>query len=675
MNLHTNLQGRLRNTSLSKSHGLMPVFEALVNSIHSIEEKGNLDTNGQITLELIRDSQVILDLENNSVSEITGFIVYDNGIGFNEANMRSFETLDSDHKIEKGCRGVGRLLWLKVFDQVDISSVFKTESGEYQQRTFTFNAKQGVKNIDTSTVKDTDTYTSISLINFDSNYRSHSPKTTVNIANALLEHCLWYFVRAQGVPNIYVKDGAEQVSLNALYDTYMHSSAKSESIKIKDQLFELTHIKFRASANKKHVMSLCAANRLVKEESINGKIPGLYGKITDDKGDFIYSCYVSSPYLDERVRSERTSFEIAENFDGLFADTEITLKDIREKIIECAKVYLQDFLVANVKAGRDRVDNFISKKAPRYRPIINYIDEQELIVDPNISDKDLELHLHKQLAEIERKLLEDGHDVMSPAAGENFDDYQERLNNYLRTAEDIKKSDLANYVSHRRVILDLLEKSIKRMDDGKFAREDLIHKLIMPMGKDSNEVSVDASNLWLIDERLAFHNYLASDKTLNSMPITGDQSSKEPDVCALNVYDNPIFVSDKQTPPLASITVIEIKRPMRNDAKAGEEKDPIEQALGYLNRIRKGRVYTAGGRPIPNSEVIPGYCYVIADLTDSVVARCEMLDLTITSDHMGYFGFHKQFKAYIEVISFDRLVNAAKERNRAFFDMLGLPSN
>ena len=41
---------------------------------------------------------------------------------------------------------------------------------------------------------------------------------------------------------------------------------------------------------------------------------------------------------------------------------------------------------------------------------------------------------------------------------------------------------------------------------------------------------------------------------------------------------------------------------------------------------------------------------------------------------MGYFGFHKKFKAYIEVISFDRLVNMANERNKAFFDKLGLPS-
>jgi hypothetical protein len=28
----------------------------------------------------------------------------------------------------------------------------------------------------------------------------------------------------------------------------------------------------------------------------------------------------------------------------------------------------------------------------------------------------------------------------------------------------------------------------------------------------------------------------------------------------------------------------------------------------------------------------------------------------------------------VEVSSFDRVVNAAKERNRAFFDQLGLPS-
>ena len=105
-----------------------------------------------------------------------------------------------------------------------------------------------------------------------------------------------------------------------------------------------------------------------------------------------------------------------------------------------------------------------------------------------------------------------------------------------------------------------------------------------------------------------------------------------------------------------------------------EGGDPIEQALKYLDRIRQGKVQTAQGRPIPASEDIPGFCYVICDLTPSIVNRCDIHDLTRTSDSMGYFAYKKNYKAYVEVISFDRLVNLAKERNRAFFDKLGLPT-
>lgn len=675
MSLHTNLQGRLRNTSLNKSHGLLPVFEAVVNSIHSIEENGNLETTGQITLELIRSDQTPLNFEALTVNEITGFTVQDNGIGFNDANIESFETLDSDHKIDKGCRGVGRLLWLKAFDRADISSIYKNETGELLKRDFSFDAKNGIQlGNPTSVVAGSKIQTTLQLKGFDEGFRNSSPKNAHTIADALLEHCLWYFVRDAGSPRIFVKDDTETISLEDLYNKYMHSSAQHDSINIKNVKFELTHIKFRSSANKKHSMSLCASSRLVKEESIQGKIPGLYGKITDENGDFIYACYVSSPFLDSRVRAERTSFDIAEHFDGFFANTEISLRDIRENVIECAKVYLQDFLSANVKAGQERVEEFIAQKAPRYRPILSRIDEQELIVDPSISDKDLELHLYKHWTDIEHQLIEKGHDIMTVGDNESLGDYQERLNDYLRTAEDLKKSDLANYVSHRRVILDILEKSIQPLANGRYAREELIHELIMPLRKNSNEISLDSCNLWLLDERLAFHDYLASDTSLNAMPITGDTSGKEPDICALNVCDNPILVSDKQTLPLASITVVEIKRPMRNDAKAGEEKDPIEQALGYLNRIREGKVKTAKGLLIPNSADVPGYCYVICDLTDSIIQRCKMSDLLPTHDHMGYFGYNKNYKAYIEVISYNQLVKSAKERNHAFFEKLGLPS-
>lgn len=671
MSLQTNLKGRLRNTSLPKSHGLMPVFEAVVNSIHSIEETKN-SLNGKIVLRINRTTQGSLDLDAKSQSPIIGFTIIDNGCGFDEANFKSFETLDSDHKIDKGCRGVGRLMWLKVFGLVEVESHFFDIDGELKKRIFRFDDKSGVHDEKVVEATYQKPGTIIKLLDFDENFRKQVPAKGQSIANQLLEHVLWYFVRQGSAPKILLEDTDEVFDLDLLLQEHMHASAFLETITIRDHQFELTHIKFRASVNKKHQLALCAANRLVKEESIQGKIPGLYGKISDVSGEFTYTCYISSDYLNQHVRSERTSFDIAEDVEDML--NEVSFKDIREAVLIRTKEYLQDVLAENVSAGRKRVDDFINNHAPRYRPIANYVAEELLIVDPEKSDKELELHLHAQWYEVERQLVSEGHDIMLPQNNEHVEEYKERLGDYLRKAGDLKKSDLANYVSHRKVIIDLLQKSIERLEDGKYAREDMIHELIMPMRKDSVEVFLDSCNLWLIDERLAFHNYLASDKTLNSMPITGNESTKEPDLLSLRVFDNPLLVNDQISFPLAAITIIEIKRPMRNDMREGEDKDPIDQALSYLERIREGKVTTKSGRPIPGNNEIPGYCYVLCDITESMHRRCRRANLRITSDGMGYFGYNEPSHAYIEVISFDQLVKAARERNRAFFDKLGLPS-
>lgn len=682
MNMETNLQGRLRNTSLPYNHGLLPLFEAVLNSIHSIEEAGLTSKDGSITVEIIRDKQQDIDFDGgekkrgpDACKDVVGFKITDNGIGFTNPNMKSFLTLDSEYKADKGGRGVGRLLWLKAFKRVSVKSVYKDDGGKLKSRSFLFAVTSGVSKEEITDVPSGAARTTcIYLDGFGSKYCEASRKTTRAIANNLFEHCLWYFVREGGTPCIVIKDDEESIMLDDVYEGAMVSSAETEHIVVKDKEFDLTHIKLRTNLSHSHVIVFCAAKRLVKEESITGRIPGLYGSLRDKTGEFMYACYVTSSFLDETVRSERTGFNIMENQGELFAQSEISLSEIRDAVIAKASKHLSKYLEENKTKARDRIESFVSRKAPRYRPILARIPEDELVIDPNISDKDLDLTLHKHLAEIEEQLLAAGHDIMNPKENEDFPDYQKRLQEYLKTAEDIKKSDLANYVSHRRVILELLEKAIQKGEDGQYAREDMIHNLIMPMRHDSNEVMQDSCNLWLVDERLAFHDYLASDKTLSSMPITDSTETKEPDIFALNVFDNPILVSEGDRLPLASIVVVEIKRPMRNDAAEGEDKDPIEQVLGYLERIRRGTVKTASGRPIPRSENIAGYCYVICDITTSIENRCRMHDAVRTTDGLGYFFYKRSFNAYVEVISFDRLVNAAKERNRAFFDKLGLPT-
>lgn len=678
MSMNTFLAGRLRNTPLPRAHGLLPLFEAVVNSIQAIAAAKLSVGVGEIVVEIERASQQGLQFESSGrrgappQEAIIGFRVRDNGCGFDDAIFQSFETLDSDFKASEGCRGVGRLLWLKAFDSVKVSSAFVGADGKLLRRGFTFTAAKGVDGLTVSPSSSAARRTEVHLWGFKKEYRERAPKTGKTIANDLFEHCLWYFVREGGAPKILVVDHDEAIQLDEVHEECMHSSAQRQSLTIKDQPFELTHLKLKASTPRDPFIAWCAAGRVVKEEGIVGKVPGLHGRITDDGGDFLYACYMTSPFLDQHVRPERIGFDIEEISDALFAATELSLSDIRTAVLESSKAFLTNYLRESRAAGRERVEKFVSQRAPRYRPILPQISEEKLIVDPSISDRDLDLLLHKQLSEIESSLLTEGHAIMAVETGETPEGYRIRLDEYLSKVEAIKMSDLAGYVFHRKIILDILEKAIARGDDGRYAREELIHGVIMPMRTTSNDL-LDKSNLWLIDERLAFHDFLASDKPLSSMPIVQTDETKKPDIVALNVFNEPLLVAEGQRLPLASIVVVEIKRPMRNDAASGEDKDPIEQALGYLDRIRNGQTQTASGRPIPRSDETPGFCYIICDLTPSVEKRCKLAQLTVTSDRQGYFGYNSNYKAYIEVVSFDRLLNGARERNRAFFDKLGLP--
>ena len=210
----------------------------------------------------------------------------------------------------------------------------------------------------------------------------------------------------------------------------------------------------------------------------------------------------------------------------------------------------------------------------RYRSILRHLGDDKLSVDPGIGDRELELQLHRHLADIEADLLEEGQEVLSSQYLEP-EEYEDKLRRYLEKVDDVKKSDLAAYVSRRRVILDLLAKAIQADRNGRYAREDVVHSLIMPMRVTSDDAPESVSNLWVIEEGLAFHDYLASDKPIRSMPVTGSDSPLEPDLFALQVYDEPVLVAPGNSARLASIVVVEIKRPMRNDAAPGPEKDPV----------------------------------------------------------------------------------------------------
>ena len=675
--LTISLAGRVRNTSLPKSHSLLPLMEAVVNGLQAIDARfGENVERGRLRVTIERSEQEELDFGHGpgrtTLKPIVGFTVEDNGVGFTPNNMSSFETLDSDYKAEMGCRGVGRLLWLKAFDTVAIRSAYEDADGRLCERQFRFSVDREVENMDASGGFG-DAGSVVHLRGFKDAFQRNAPKTAEAIARELFEHCSWYFLRPGGAPDVTLVDD-EVISLGGLmHDAF--SELPTTTIDVKGRKFDMVNLCIKsATRNMAPRLYWCAASRVVAQENLTGKIPGLYGRLKDGTStDFTYVCYLSSNYLDEHVRVDRTAFDIDDRAPGATLDGDISLEDIRSGVLEAVEKILADSLAAARDEGKARVNEFVSERAPRYRPVLSRLEALGVTVDPSIKDTELELLLHRNLQKLESDAIADGQAVFAEIGSTRPQDYEERLNRYLDTIKDINQSDLAAYVSRRRVILDILCKVIRTDEQGRYHREDAVHSLLMPMRTDSNELGSDASNLWIIDERLAFHDYLASDKTLRSMPVTGSGSTREPDILSTRLVDAPVLAAEGERLPLPSIVVVEIKRPMRNDAS--EDKDPILQSLDYVKRVRSGGVLTASGRPIPASQDSPAFCYILADLMPTLVTRCEYANLRRTHDGLGYFGFNEPAKAYIEVMSFERLVNSATERNRAFFDKLGLPSS
>ena len=104
--MHNDLNGRLRNTNLPYSKGLMPVFEAVINSIESIEDRSLIEqqslSNYYIRLEIERVEQLDSGPKPGArpEGEITGFRIIDNEVGFTDENWESFKTLDSFYKLK-----------------------------------------------------------------------------------------------------------------------------------------------------------------------------------------------------------------------------------------------------------------------------------------------------------------------------------------------------------------------------------------------------------------------------------------------------------------------------------------------------------------------------------------------------------------------------------------------
>ena len=68
----------------------------------------------------------------------------------------------------------------------------------------------------------------------------------------------------------------------------------------------------------------------------------------------------------------------------------------------------------------------------------------------------------------------------------------------------------------------------------------------------------------------------------------------------------------------------------------------------------------------------PIYLYIIADIVPKIKDFADQANLTQTPDGEGYIGFMKAYNAYVQIMSFKKLVDDARMRNAIFFRKIGL---
>lgn len=93
----------------------------------------------------------------------------------------------------------------------------------------------------------------------------------------------------------------------------------------------------------------------------------------------------------------------------------------------------------------------------------------------------------------------------------------------------------------------------------------------------------------------------------------------------------------------------------------------------YLH-MPKGKERDKEGRFIHVSPTTAFYAYLVCDFeTDSDFEKAaKSKGMTKTPDGLGYFGFNPNYNTYLELMSFSKLLNDAKQRNRIFFQRLGI---
>jgi len=704
MSLDLDFAGRVKKIRAPLAHSLHALFEAVANSFDSTEHLGH---KARISVRILRQEVKALFSSPEKEYVLTGYEIEDNGVGFTDQNMEYFKRSDTMNKV--GGKGVGRLLWLKIFDNVNVASTYK-ENGDWRKREFPFSfSKKGVDDADIASqkLKTGECKTTIGLENPKRDRLPYLVQDPQELAARLLEHFLLYFAVLKGPQlRVFCDYVDSSIDVGHLYKETIGNRHKLEDIEVDGQRFSLHHLFVKPTTTRKNLIRICARRRVVMTDTVASVVPEVsVSQAVTLHQAYRYHAYVTGDYFDENTNDERSEVrfakaatpkeeaEEAEPQATLLVPEEVeqasegvTKEALTSELADRIRKHLSEH-IANVRMKKEKqLEDFANKEQPQFRPFVSIAKKhvERLPARPNKRDLEVALYLAKMEGrdELEKSVAEIVNKV------ESAEHVQERRRELVdRFASEANRhaiSALAEYVCTRRAVIDVLKSNLGKQD-GSYEYEGVIHDLIFPRHITSDDIPVgpldagerEIENLWLLDERLVFHRLLTSDKPLStlkqllvanrSVQVDFSDKNDEPDIL---IFDPALVTAENDC--FETLGIVEFKRPGRDDYTLA--KNPIQQIIEIARKIKDAKqVETRTGAIQGISGNVRFYGYAVCDVTSSLRPIIEdSYRMQHTPDGIGYYAFHDNLNLLIEVIPYSRIVSDAERRNAAFFKKLGM---
>lgn len=640
--------GRINNMRLpdGKTAILYSVYEAVSNSIHAIYDRFGEEI-------AARRGKVDVNIVLEESGDISSISVTDNGIGFTDENIESFETSDSRFKYKRGGKGVGRFIWIKMFQTIRVDSVVgHGRSKERIKFRFAPEKSNSIAYKRTLPAPNEELTTTVTLSKMRQEQRGQ-----VRPSSYLKDLALHFFPQfvSGTLPRINISYNGEITSLNDFISDKVETPSKQQFIvdfgNVKKEVkIEHLFVDPNISTNLRNTYLLTAHGRLVGDPiSIEQKY-----SLKDLPNRKAYVAIVSSDFLDDRVDQERLGFKMTTQQRELLDNA----------ILSAAENFLRDHIERMRTRQRSTVEGLLQEH-PQLATQFDNLDEYVAGLPPGMDDEQIAQNLFVLLYRDERELRKriDKLDHLTSLDEETRRQAEETLGEI----QNQEKHRLAELVVKRHQLLQLANVLLKFEDSEKksYHYEKVLHDLICPMGEIYRSGEHSRHNLWVVDDSLGTYDFFASDKAISSLTVESP-SQKEPDL----IFFNPLgFRRPGTNDP---VVIVEFKRP--GDDRPSQ--DPVRQVLGYIDELRSAKVKDVDGGIVADIGIkTPFECIIVCELTAQSRKLFEgSLAQHPTPDGEGYYGWSTVHNAHIRVISFAKMLRDAELRNQVYFDQLKLGS-